>query len=338
MKRSTILLIVLMSVLVIAPVIYISLVAKDVMTLKEWMENELTFDVNSEDMLAYKMKITSPDATDIPDCYINVTTYDGMVVDTLQSVNFVIPADGVTAVLRNDSIIVVLDKVNATVFDGLCLTIELPANSQLDVINQVPAVDLRFHDADLGTLVVNSESDIDMKDSNIGAMTYAYTDVTAGKAMSLSDVNIGALSMKGDNLALTIYDSNVGSLGVSGTCRAIKLADSNVGCCSWNDACNSIALIEDCIIATKVQEGELDTNIGEGGDFAISFKNDTNAVVQTNCHIMVQDDDANVDVSPSGAVVDTDDATVHITPTGLVVKEGDKEVVKIGLDGVKINN
>ena len=339
MKRSTILLIVLMSALVIAPIIYISLVAKDVMAIKDLVTNGMNINVNTEEQLAYKMKITSLDTTDIPECYINVTTYNGVVVDTLESVNFVIPADGVTAVLRNDSIIVVLDKVNATVFDGLCLTIELPANSQLDVENQVPAVDLRFHDADLSTLVVNTDSDLDMKDTNVGAMYYVYTDKTIGKSLRVSDTNIGAISMKGDNVALTVEDSNMGALGVSETCRTIELFDSNIGCCSWNEACNSKAVIEDCIITTEVLEGELDVRIGENKDVAVSFQTDTTADVDIKSSITIQDEDARVDVSPSGAVVvDKEDATMHITPLGLVVKEGDKEVVKIGLDGIKVND
>lgn len=341
MKRSTIFLIVILVTLVVAPIIYIGLVAKDVKKFTDWMQTE--FLVDNDEAFSYKMKITSLDGAAVPDCYMNITTYDGMVVDTLQSVNFVVPADGVTAVLRNDSIVVVLNKVDATVFDGLCLTIELPKNSSLKIENSVPTVDIRLHDADLSTLNIASLSDLSLDDTNIGVLV--SIDTTTDKNVNLKDTNIGAMKVNGDNMALTITDGNIGALTVAGTCKAIKMYDSNIGVCSWNKACDEMAVVEDCVITRSVDDGLVKIDLNEDNDKGISVKADVSIeesdekVEVTPAGVKVQDGDGtNVDISPAGVHVDSDEATVHITPTGLVVKEGDEEIVKIGLGGVKVNN
>lgn len=343
MKRSTIFFIILLVILVVSPIVYIVLVAKDVVELRDWVVEEFQSNDDNEE-LSYKMRITSLNDTFVPDCYMNITTYDGMVVDTLQSVNFVVPADGVTAVLRNDSIIVVLDNVNATVFDGLCLTVELPKNSRLEITNNVPTVDIRMHDAELSTLEVASLSSLDIKDSNIGA--FVSVDKTSDKILNIADTNVGAMKINGDNMTFAMKDSNVGALTIAGVCDAIKMNDSKVGVCSWNNACNQLADISDCVITSRVEEDVLDISIDNDENVSLRVKSDSASTAEGNekvdispSGVKVNDGDGtNVDISLSGVHVDSDEATVHITPTGIVVKEGDEEVVKIGIGGVKVKN
>lgn len=340
MKRSTIFLIIILVTMIIAPIVYIGLVAKDVIKFKDWVVEELNINNDDNSALSYKMRITSLDGSAVPECYMNITTYEGVVVDTLNSVNFVVPADGVTAILRNDSIIVVLDKVDATVFDGLCLTVEIPENSRLKIENSVSSVDIHFHDADLSAVKMASLSDLIVDDSNWGA--FVSTDSTTEKGMRFLDSNVGAMKIAGENVALTIQESNMGALTISGTCRSIKLSGSNLGVCSWNRACDTMADIDDCVITTQINEGQvnvtIDDDIVTDTSDSISIKQGDEKVNISASGVKVNSEDGtNVDISPSGVHVESEEATVHITPAGLVVKEGDEEVVSIGLGGVKVN-
>ena len=109
MKRSTILLITLLVVVIVAPIIYISVVISKLPSFKDWVvETVETLDPGQENLYEYKMLVTA--SQPVPDCYMNITTYKGK-VDSLHSVNFVAPAEGVKAELRGDSIIVNLDNL-----------------------------------------------------------------------------------------------------------------------------------------------------------------------------------------------------------------------------------
>ncbi|MBQ2979771.1 MAG: hypothetical protein IJE18_06660 [Bacteroidaceae bacterium] len=342
MKRSTIFLIVALAVIIIAPIIYISIAIRSIpSSLKDWViETIEDADFENENLYNYKMLITATDATSVPDCYISITTYEGA-VDSMRSVHFIDPSDGVSAVLRGDSILVMLDKVDALVGEGLCLTIELPRSSDLKIYNDVPTADVRLQHASVGAMLVSSLSDLLVSDSNLGVLS--GSDCIVSKKLDIENSNVGAMKINGDNLALRVDDSNVGAMDIMGTCSAIELSDSNFGVCSWNDACRDMAVIEDCTITSHTNAGSIIIKSDDDGK-TIVMSGDA----ATSSIVKVESDSDKVDISPSGILVETEtgekvnvsltgvhveteDETVQITPTGIVVKEDGKEIVKIGL-------
>lgn len=342
MKRSTIFLIVALAVIIIAPIIYISIAIRNIpSSFKDWViETIEDADFESENLYNYKMLITATDATAIPDCYVSVTTYEGA-VDSMRSVHFIDPADGVSAVLRGDSIIVMLDKIDSLVGEGLCLTVELPRSSDLKIYNDVPNADVRLQYASVGAMLVSSLSDFSVSDSNVGVLS--GSDCIVSKRLDIENSNVGAMKINGDNLSLRVDDSNVGAMDIMGTCSAIELSDSNFGVCSWNDACRDMAVIKDCTITSHTHAGAVTIKTDdEGKTIVMSGDADTSSGVQvesgsdkvdiTSSGIHVETEDGEkVNVSPTGVQVVTEDETVQITPTGIVVKEDGKEIVKIGV-------
>ena len=354
MKRSTILLITLLVVVIVAPIIYISVVISKLPSFKDWVVEAVeTLDSGQENLYEYKMLVTA--SQPIPDCYMNITTYKGK-VDSLHSVNFVAPAEGVKAELRGDSIIVNLDNLKSFDGDGLFLTVELPENNKLKIDNSVSTVDIRFKGVDLGAVYAATYGDILVDDSNLGALMTAENDKK--KSIRISDSNIGAVKFFGKSTTLYVDNSNNGAMSIGGTCDAITLRDSSIGVVSWNNECNDKAVIEDCEVTIKVKENVLDVNynelvdddsatiyiIGEDGEkinmTSGNFQIDTNDgervdISPAGLHVK-SDDGEKVDISINGVYVDDGETTVKITPTGVVVKENGEEIVNVGANGVRV--
>ncbi|MBQ5750666.1 MAG: hypothetical protein IIV86_04990, partial [Bacteroidaceae bacterium] len=239
MKRSTKLLIVLLIVVLVAPIIYISVVVSKLPSLKEWITETIeTLDANEAYLYEYKMAVFS--SQQLPDCYLSVTTYSGA-VDTLHSVNFVAPAEGVRAELIGDSIVINIDEVQAVANDKLLLTVELPAGSTLKVYNQQPSLDIHFDHVDMGAVNVATCGDLLFDKAEMGALMTLETD--SKKSLSLKSSDIGVVKINGNNTSLAVSHSNVGAMSVAGTCDAITLGDSNIGVMSWNDECNDKAVV-----------------------------------------------------------------------------------------------
>ena len=253
MKRSTKLLIVLLIVVLVAPIIYISVVVSKLPSFKDWVvETVESLDTENQNLYEYKMTVTS--SQQLPDCYMYITTYRGK-VDSLHSVNFVAPVEGVQAELRGDSIIVNLDNLKAVDSDALLLTVELPEKNNLKLDNQVANVDIRFNNMDIGAVNVTSQGDLIIEDCDMGAFMSVECD--ARKRLSIDDSNIGAARLDGKGTTLTVSDSNLGAMSIAGTCDAITLGDSNIGVMSWNDECNDKAVVTDCTMTVKVKENDV---------------------------------------------------------------------------------
>ena len=338
MKRSTILLITLLVVVILAPIIYISTIVSKLPSFKEWITETIeTLDANEAYLYEYKMTILSSQT--LPDSYLSVTTYSGA-VDTLQSVNFVAPAEGVRAELIGDSIVIDLDKVQAVANDLLLLTVELPAGSTLKVYNQHPTLDIHFDHADMGAVNVATSGDLIFDNGELGALMTLETETK--KSLCLKSLDVGAVKINGNNTNLAVANSNVGAMSIAGTCDAIALDNSNIGVMSWNDECNGMAVVNDCAMTVKVKENIANVTWDEEEDnsslvkmYVMDEEGEKVDVSIDGVHVEGSDGEV-VDISPAGVHVDDGETTVKITPTGVVVKENGEEVVKVGVGGVKV--
>ena len=338
MKRSTKLLIVLLIVVLVAPIIYISVVVSKLPSLKEWITETIeTLDANESYLYEYKMAVFS--SQQLPDCYLSVTTYSGA-VDTLHSVNFVAPAKGVRAELIGDSIVINIDEVQAVANDKLLLTVELPAGSTLKVYNQQPSLDIHFDHVDMGAVNVATCGDLLFDNAEMGALMTLESD--SKKSLSLKSSDIGAVKINGNNTSLAVSHSNVGAMSVAGTCDAITLGDSNIGVMSWNDECNEKAVVNDCAMTVKVKENIVNVTWNEEDDndslvkmYIIDEDGEKVDVSLDGVHVKGSDGEK-VDISPAGVHVEDGETTVKITPTGVVVKENGEDIVNIGLNGVTV--
>ena len=339
MKRSTKLLIVLLIVVLVAPIIYISVVVSKLPSLKEWITETIeTLDANEAYLYEYKMAVFS--SQQLPDCYLSVTTYSGA-VDTLHSVNFVAPAEGVRAELIGDSIVINIDEVQAVANDKLLLTVELPAGSTLKVYNQQPSLDIHFDHVDMGAVNVATYSDLLFDNAEMGALMTLESD--SKRSVSLKSSDIGVVKINGNNTTLAVSHSNVGAMSVAGTCDAITLDDSNIGVMSWNDECNKKAVVNDCAITVKVKENIVNVTWNEEEEdsdslvkmYIIDEDGEKVDVSLDGVHVKSSDGER-VDISPAGVHVEDGETTVKITPTGVVVKENGEDIVNIGLNGVTV--
>ena len=338
MKRSTKLLIVLLIVVLVAPIIYISVVVSKLPSLKEWITETIeTLDANEAYLYEYKMAVFS--SQQLPDCYLSVTTYSGA-VDTLHSVNFVAPTEGVHAELIFDSIVINIDEVQAVADDKLLLTVELPAGSTLKVYNQQPSLDIHFDHVEMGAVNVATCGDLLFDNAEMGALMTLETD--GKKSLSLKSSDIGVVKINGNNTSLAVSHSNVGAMSVAGTCDAITLDDSNIGVMSWNDECNDKAVVNDCAMTVKVKENIVNVTWNEEDDndslvkmYIIDEDGEKVDVSLDGIHVKGSDGER-VDISPAGVHVEDGETTVKITPTGVVVKENGEDIVNIGLNGVTV--
>lgn len=344
MKRSTILMIIVLAVAILVPVIFIGVMTTKLPSVGDVVNK--VFKSTDNSTYTYNMKITSTDRSTVPDCYVLVTTYSGA-VDTLASVNFVDPAMGVDAVLEGDSIIVNLNNVSELTADGLCLTIELPEKSRLLIENSVPTTDVHIVAANIKALKINSLSDFLASATNFGA--FLSSDTTHTGKMEFENCNVGALKMNGAQNSLGVTNSNVGALSISGTCNAIQMTGSSIGVCSWNKNNSDLAHIKDCSIVSKVDEEVVAITIEDNVDnvdtgseivnvspTGVVVESDDDKVNISPSGVFVESDDEKVNISPAGVFVDSDDTKVSISPAGVVVKEDGKEVVNIGIGGVKV--
>lgn len=334
MKRSTILLITLLVVVIVAPILYLSVVISKLPSLKDWMVETIeTLDADKANLYEYKMAVTS--SQPIPDTYIYVTTYKGK-IDSLHSVNFVAPVEGMQAELQGDSIIINLDNVKDTLSGTLLLTLELPENSNLILNNQVASLDIRFMKSDIGAVNATSLGDILIEDSNLGAFMLAKND-EAHKTIDIQDSNIGAVRLNGNNDTLEVQDSNIGAMTISGVCQAINLKDNNFGVVSWNKECNDKAVIEDCVMTVKVKENVMDDADDDKNARVYMIDDNGEKVEVASGAIKIDGEDGEkVDISPAGVHVEDGETTVKITPIGVVVKENGEDIVNIGLNGVTV--
>ena len=339
MKRSTKLLIVLLIVVLVAPIIYISVVVSKLPSLKEWITETIeTLDANESYLYEYKMAVFS--SQQLPDCYLSVTTYSGA-VDTLHSVNFVAPAKGVRAELIGDSIVINIDEVQAVANDKLLLTVELPAGSTLKVYNQQPSLDIHFDHVDMGAVNVATCGDLLFDNAEMGALMTLESD--SKKSLSLKSSDIGAVKINGNNTSLAVSHSNVGAMSVAGTCDAITLGDSNIGVMSWNDECNEKAVVNDCAMTVKVKENIVNVTWNEEEEDSDSLvkmyiidEDGEKVDVSLNGVRVKGSDGEKVSITPLGIHVDDGETTVEIGPNGVVVKEDGKSIVNVGVGGVSV--
>lgn len=338
MKRSTKLLIVLLIVVLVAPIIYISVVVSKLPSLKEWITETIeTLDANEAYLYEYKMAVFS--SQQLPDCYLSVTTYSGA-VDTLHSVNFVAPVEGVRAELIGDSIVINIDELQAVANDKLLLTVELPAGSTLKVYNQQPTLDIHFDHVEMGAVNVATCGDLLFDNVEMGGLMTLESD--SKRSVSLKSSDIGAVKFSGNNTSLAVSHSNVGAMSVAGTCDAITLGDSNIGVMSWNDECNDKAVVNDCAMTVKVKENIVNVTWNEKDDndslvkmYIIDEDGEKVDVSLDGVHVKGSDGEK-VDISPAGVHVEDGETTVKITPTGVVVKENGEDIVNIGPNGVTV--
>ncbi len=339
MKRSTIFILVILSLCIIAPIIYICLVARDVKNnmgnIKEWVSEYIDVDESSA---SYILNINSTDSISVPDCYIYVTTYTSSTGGD-KYVHIVNPVTGVNVKQENHLINVDLNEVSDMEGDGLILTIELPKNSILKVENKVAAVDIVTGNADLNRLMLVSPSDIKVEDSNIGAIS--SVEQLTQKSMLFDDSNIGLIQFNGDYCSVEVDNSNIGAMTISGTCQAISMSESQIGVCSWNRACSNIAVIDDCDITTLVDEHIFQVTVDDVAidttAMEVQVSSDSDRVEISPSGMLVESEDGeSVKVSIDGVHVDADGTKVDISPAGVRVVENGEEVVSVGVGGIKV--
>ena len=346
MKRSTQLIIVILLVAFVTPIIYIALVAKDALKVKDWIVEHVS--VDDKKIYSYSLEINAADAQAVPPCNIHINTYKG-VVDSLNPVFFVAAAGGVDAKCEDSHIVVTLGDLKDLVADDLCLTIEVPQNARLKIVNHVPQTHLSLVGGDYGAIYVDAKSNLMMADVNVGGVL--SVDTTALKKIVVDDSNIGAMKVNGKNIELDIKDSNVGALSISGTCERIVFADGHIGVCAWNNDCATKAVIDDCSIVSRVVEDVLSVTIA---DFENESFTSVNALPDSTGAMYIEGDDGEkvnitptnvnvegsdgekVSITPLGIHVDDGETTVEIGPGGIVVKEDGKSIVNVGVGGVSV--
>lgn len=248
MKRSSIILLSLLSVIIVTAVVCIMMI-----------RNKIPYISYPSPSHYYTMVITSADSSIVDNCNIKVITSDEE-CDSLV-VNYINRSEAVSTICRNDTVFVVIDNTMLIAGPSQILCIELPENIALRVSCDQPNVDLLFDECDMGALWYDIQGDIEADDCSIGAV--ANNGNEANNRMTFRECNIGALKLFGYNTDLFIDDSNIGAFMAEEDFSSIEILDSSIGACSWSQRNHNIARCSNSIISSSIPEGSVNITISD---------------------------------------------------------------------------
>lgn len=336
MKRSTIYLIILLAILLIFPFIFFSiLIAKSpkFSTLEE---------MDSDTVRPYNIVIHATDTT-VKNCgSISLTTYKGF-IDEDAPVNFIADGKGFHATLQDNTIIVTIDTLSET-GEGLhFLTIEVPQNAKVKLINTLPDIEVAAENGDFKALKAQSSGNIRIGSCNVAGVVLC--DTTHVCDIDIHNSNIGGMKINGKNKKLRLCNSNIGTLTVGGTCESLFLNSNNIGACSWNKENQQKADIHNSIIGTTVNENVISVDINDDEDadtdVTISAFSADSSTIRAGIRVDVNNDNnkSNVDISRDGIEVNGEDGEhVSVSPSGIQVSQNGQNIVSINHSGITINN
>lgn len=243
MKLSTKILLSLLATFVVAVIVSVVMMRNLVLSL----------DFSSAEH-EYVMVIESNNPDNLPECKVRLVTTcnkcDSLVV------NFDNVHPQVSAMLRNDSIIVVIDSAFVVAGEEEILCVTLPDNVGIELHNPYPQVDMELLDCNFAYLLYNSPSDLKMNNNNISALF--CTDSSVPRHVALLSSNVDAFKLNGNGTNLSIDHSNICAAVIEGVCDAISISDSNVGACSWSSENDSKAQCVNSVVNASIDEGLID--------------------------------------------------------------------------------
>lgn len=251
MKLSTKILLSMLGLFLIAAVVSVIVLGKKITISFNGAEHE------------YTMVIESNSTDSLPECQVRLVTPFDSESDSLV-VNFDNVHPQVSALVRNDSIFVVIDSAFVSLNSTELLCVELPPNVGIELHNAYPQIDVVLDKCDLAYMLYDSPSDFAAHGNNIGALLCAESD--SPRDVLLDYCNVGSFKLYGNATNLLIGSSNIGAAVVGGICNSISIFNSSIGACSWSRENDRMAQCYNSVVSASIDEGLIDITY-EGEEF-----------------------------------------------------------------------
>lgn len=328
MKRSTIVIIIVLALAVLVPVIFVCIVATNfVSDVKEIGAADEGLPID------YVVVVDDPAQTHAVNLSFSTERENSGI---FSSVNIQSRCGGISTVISSDTIYINIDTLHTNDATPCPIEVVLPNKSSIELHNPSPAVNVMVKDANLDNLQAAVAGDLSIEDSNVGVLL--SIDSVAHSSIKMDDSNIGAAKINGQNKTIGIDSSNLGALVVAGDCSSINAADCNIGVATWNNKTQSNFYARDCVFLSNINEDveavEFDRSI-LAGDSVVRVKNGEVVNISTE-GVHVESGSDKVNITPSKVFVSSGTDTVKVSPAGVHITSGDDKV-SIGVDGIKVN-
>ena len=330
MKRSTIVIIIVLALAVLVPVIFVCIVATNfVSDVKEISAADEGLPID------YVVVVDDPAQTHAVNLSFSTERENSGI---FSSVNIQSRCGGISTVISSDTIYINIDTLHTNDATPCPIEVVLPNKSSIELHNPSPAVNVMVKDANLDNLQAAVAGDLSIEDSNVGVLL--SIDSVAHSSIKMDDSNIGAAKINGQNKTIGIDSSNLGALVVAGDCGSINAADCNIGVATWNNKTQSNFYARDCVFLSNINEDvesvEFDRSYRVvAGDSVVRVKNGEVVNISTE-GVHVESGSDKVNITPSKVFVSSGTDTVKVSPAGVHITSGDDKV-SIGVDGIKVN-
>lgn len=330
MKRSTIVIIIVLALAVLVPVIFVCIVATNfVSDVKEIGAADEGLPID------YVVVVDDPAQTHAVNLSFSTERENSGI---FSSVNIQSRCGGISTVISSDTIYINIDTLHTNDAAPCPIEVVLPNKSSIELHNPSPAVNVMVKDANLDNLQAAVAGDLSIEDSNVGVLL--SIDSVAHSSIKMDDSNIGAAKINGQNKTIGIDSSNLGALVVAGDCGSINAADCNIGVATWNNKTQSNFYARDCVFLSNINEDveavEFDLSYRVvAGDSVVRVKNGEVVNISTE-GVHVESGSDKVNITPSKVFVSSGTDTVKVSPAGVHITSGDDKV-SIGVDGIKVN-
>lgn len=330
MKRSTIVIIIVLALAVLVPVIFVCIVATNfVSDVKEIGAADEGLPID------YVVVVDDPAQTHAVNLFFSTERENSGI---FSSVNIQSRCGGISTVISSDTIYINIDTLHTNDATPCPIEVVLPNKSSIELHNPSPAVNVMVKDANLDNLQAAVAGDLSIEDSNVGVLL--SIDSVAHSSIKMVDSNIGAAKINGQNKTIGIDSSNLGALVVAGDCGSINAADCNIGVATWNNKTQSNFYARDCVFLSNINEDveavEFDRSYRVvAGDSVVRVKNGEVVNISTE-GVHVESGSDKVNITPSKVFVSSGTDTVKVSPAGVHITSGDDKV-SIGVDGIKVN-
>ena len=182
MKRSTIVIIIVLALAVLVPVIFVCIVATNfVSDVKEIGAADEGLPID------YVVVVDDPAQTHAVNLFFSTERENSGI---FSSVNIQSRCGGISTVISSDTIYINIDTLHTNDATPGPIEVVLPNKSSIELHNPSPAVNVMVKDANLDTLQAAVAGDLSIEDSNVGVLL--SIDSVAHSSIKMDDSNIGA--------------------------------------------------------------------------------------------------------------------------------------------------
>lgn len=330
MKRSTIIIIIILVLAIIVPVIFIAVIFSGFTSdVKELAASEAA-------PRGYVVVVNDSEQTHAVS--LDITT-DKENRGIFSSVNVQSDCGGIATVISSDTIYIDIDTLHTNETTPCPIAINLPDKSSMKLHNSSSAVSVKVKDANLERFQVATAGELSIADSNVGMLL--SIDSVSYSSINIVDSNIGAANINGQNKTIDIDSSNLGAIAVSGDCVRINAADCNVGVATWNKATQNKFYSKNSVFVSRINEEVEnvvfdDSNVSDSTAYC-AVKGKNGEIVNVSKEgVHVESGSDKVNITPSKVFVSSGTDTVKVSPAGVQVKSG-SDKVSIGVGGIKVN-